>query len=127
MWARDSWRFVALTFLISVPAGGLAFWLFGEQTFGSPGALPLLLITIWAPNIAAVLLSAARRELWVLWAAVWRRGSVGAWLSALLPLSIAAALGLGSGALLPGPGALVGLVAINLVMGPLAPLGPESR
>ena len=49
--------FLILTFTISAVAGLGAFAIGGAKTFESPTAMPLLLLTIWSPNVAAVMVT----------------------------------------------------------------------
>lgn len=116
--SSDVLWFVLLTVAISVPTALLAFWLV-DQPFEDPRVLPLLLLTIWSPNVAAVLLAGLRGELVQLLQPVLAPGSLVAWVGALLPLAVALGLGVARGVPLPGGGLLLGLVAMNLIMGPL--------
>lgn len=112
--------FGAVTFGVSLVAGLAAFHVGGSDTFDDPRALPLLLLMIWAPNLAALVVCASRGEVADLLRPLAAIGTPGAWLVALLPLAIAGCLALA----LPGDATLDArtwalLIGMNLVMGPL--------
>ena len=113
--------FLVLTFGISAIAGLGAFAIGGAKTFESPKALPLLLLTIWSPNVAAVVVTvAAGDSVGDLLAPLVDGAPPGAWLAALSPLGVAAVIGVRLGGIPPlSPRILVALIGTNLVMGPL--------
>ena len=90
--------FVALSFGISMVFGLIAFAIGREQTFESPRALPALLITIWSPNIAAVVVTEVTNGSTMdLIAPLSDRAPLGAWALACSPLAIATIVGAGRG------------------------------
>jgi len=116
----DLLLYVGLTFALTGMAGLAAFSIGGAHTFDSPRALPLLLIAIWSPSLAAITMSAWRGGLADLLEPLLRPGTPEAWVVALLPLAIAGTLAVqGTEALRPGAPTIVSLVAMNLIMGPL--------
>ena len=113
--------FLLLTFGVAAVAGLGAFAVGGANTFDSLKAMPLLLLTIWSPNVAAVVATAASGDsVRDLLAPLLDGASPAAWLAALSPLAVAAVLGVRLGGIpsLSPPTAVV-LVGMNLVMGPL--------
>ncbi len=113
--------FLAITFGVSWIAGVLAFRIGGDRTFEAPRALPLLLLMIWSPDLAAWIVTArAGDSIETLLAPLWRSASAVVWLGALTPLAIAAAVARRHPTrLAPGrPGELLAFTAFNLAMGP---------
>lgn len=122
----DTVVFLILAFGISIAAGLGAFAIGREQTFEDPRALPLLLITIWSPNVAAVAVTLIRGEsLRELVAPLSWGAPAWVWLGALLPLAVAGVVARRRAAVSTStavsirPVALVGLVGMNLMMGPV--------
>ncbi len=115
------WLFLALTFLISLLCGSLAFAIGRDRTFESGRALPFLFITIWSPNIAAVLVWHSQDTLGDSLKQLSRLGTPGAWALALAPLAVAMALSMKrrSTSAIPAKTALF-LVVMNLAMGPMS-------
>lgn len=118
--------FLVLTFVISLVAGLAAFAIGGERTFEQPRALPLLLVTIWSPNIAAIIVTVrSGSELEALLGPLFEGAPAAVWLAALSPLLVAVAVAGTLGSVrtvgvtpLSAPMALA-LVGLNLAMGPL--------
>lgn len=113
--------FLILTFTISTVAGLGAFAIGGAKTFESPTAMPLLLLTIWSPNVAAVMVTVgAGDSVRDLLAPLLDGAPPAVWAMALSPLAVAAIIGgrLGGVPSL-SPTTVVALVGMNLVMGPL--------
>lgn len=113
--------FVALSFGISTTFGIIAFAIGGSETFENPRALPALLVTIWSPNIAAVIVTEAWGEsTGDLVAPLLDGAPILVWAGALVPLVIAAIVGVGRSAATPfGPRLALTLLAVNVMMGPL--------
>jgi CAAX protease family protein len=114
--------FLILTVAMSVVAGLAAFAIGGADTFETPRALPLLLVTIWSPNIAAVIVTlGAGESVSALLDPLARNAPLAVWVAALSPLVVAAVVGWRRGMGLPSlsPTLAVPLVGMNLMMGPL--------
>ncbi len=112
--------FLILTFGISLLAGGAAFAIGGRGTFESLQALPALLITIWAPNLAAIAVLASQGRLGAIRDMLSGTSSALAWAVALLPIAVAVVLAWRGTQLATVPvGTLALLGAMNLCMGPL--------
>ena len=112
--------FVVLTFAISFVSGLTAFSVGGDQTFQSLPALPLLLIAIWAPNLAAIIVSAVEGRLGHFLAPLYSFSPSTMWVFALVPMGVAVYLGVKSdGNLQISPATWAILIGMNLIMGPL--------
>lgn len=112
--------FLCITAAISTTMGLVAFSIGGRDTFENPRALPFLLVTIWAPNLAAITLLMLSGRTTTLLSLLKTGASLGAWGLSLLPFFVAILLGLHTGLRSPitASGMLL-LVGINLAMGPL--------
>lgn len=118
----DVWQFLTLMMAVSLIAFAIAVWR-KLDLFNSPAGLGLLLVIVWSPNIAAVVMTARQGRLgsWFTEATAWTTNPW-VWLLALSPLIVVVATWLWRGR--PATDVLDGrsmimLFVINLMLGPL--------
>ncbi|MGI3184758.1 CPBP family intramembrane glutamic endopeptidase [Nioella aestuarii] len=117
--------FLALTFLISLIAFAGIYKIPGAQTPESPRGLPVWLLAVWGPSLAAIVLTARSGELADLLARVVMLSGVPApvWAMAFSPVAALALVvhrhgGIPQAHVLTN-GVIAKLVLLNLVLGPL--------
>lgn len=113
--------FVAFTFGLSLLFGLLAFQIGGEKTFDDPRALPFLALTIWAPNVAAVVVAWSEGRAKALLGRVVAPAPFWVFGLALSPMAVAFGVGrlFGTTPDPIAPSTWVLLVGMNLALGPL--------
>lgn len=115
--------FLALTFAISLAgfAGILA--IPAARSPESAAGLPLWLVMVWGPSLAAIILSARGGELATLLGRAVRISTVplSSWLLVLAPLAILLVLrpATPGEATVPGAALVIAMVGFNLILGPL--------
>lgn len=111
--------FITLTLLIALLPFAV-FWWRELDPFADPRALPLLLVMVWSPNLAALIVSAADGS-WRALLGTFARLPRGAtpWLWAATPLLVIAAVGGGRGGAEVPASSVALLLGMNLILGPL--------
>lgn len=118
---RPVLAFVVVTFSLSLACGLVAFQIGGDKTFEDPRALPSLALTIWAPNLAALFVTACEGRTRKLLRRLLQPASFWVFGLALTPMAVAWMAGRTLGAT-PQPisGATwLLLLGMNLALGPL--------